>query len=71
MIRQNLVIPILNTPDRVYNDPDRFYFYTPQIVRDISNKLTQRSVQQINRMLFQIKQIYYRDNVEIPHTLHI
>jgi len=67
MLRQNIVIPTEIVPDRVYHDPDRFYYYSPQDIKsEVSGELTQRSKAQINRLLFQVRQIYFRDNVILP-----
>ena len=70
MIRQHIQIPFSDPPEYIYNQPDKYYFYSPQDIKEISTELTQRSVCQINRMLFQIKQIYHRDNVQLPNSLH-
>ncbi len=69
MIRQNIVIPQVQPPEIVYNQPHKFYYYTAQPIKASSHELTVRSILQINRMLFQIQQIYHRDNVPTPSTL--
>lgn len=70
MIRQNIIIPEVPQPEIVYNQPQKFYYYTPQHVKESSHELSARSILQINRMLFQIQQIYYRDDVPLPNNLH-
>jgi hypothetical protein len=66
MLRQNIQVPTNTFPDRVYTQPDKFYFYSPQQVREHSYELTMRSTQQIERLLFNIRQIYFRDKVQLP-----
>jgi hypothetical protein len=66
MLRQNIQLPTTLYPDRVFTQPDKFYFYSPQQSKEYSCELTNRSTQQIERLLFNIRQIYFRDKVPLP-----
>lgn len=66
MLRQIIQIPIHEIPEKIYTQPGKFYFYSAQEAKKASTELSLRSVNQINRLLFSIKQVYFRDGVDIP-----
>ena len=72
MIRQNIQLPTHIIPSRVYTSNSHYYMYHNHTVEKINtDKLSPRSEQQIKRMMFNIKQIYYRDGVELPSFLQL
>lgn len=72
MIRQNILLPTNIIPSRVYTSRTHYYMYTNHTVEKVNtHNLSPRSEQQIKRMMFNIKQIYFRDGVEIPSFLQL
>jgi hypothetical protein len=70
MLRQNIDLPTDQIPDKIYTQPDKYYFYSAQDIKKPSTELSPRSVNQINRLLFSIKQVYFRDGVELPNKFY-
>lgn len=70
MIRQIIKAPI-KEPDYVYTDVNKAYNYFPNHTKRNERKLTLRSTSQIQRLIFSIKQIYYRDGITPPNEINL
>ena len=69
MLRYNINISICQTPGKIYTAPDLHYeFNNTHHQKQTSTELSPRSAMQIQRMMFNIKQIYHRDHVPIPYS---
>lgn len=72
MLRYNICIPTTEKPCRVYTAPNTYYeFNHSNHQKETSTELSPRSSMQIQRMIFNIKQIYHRDHVSIPSFLNL
>jgi hypothetical protein len=71
MIRQIVKINTSLVPCIIYTEPSRHYTYHTQPAKPLLQNLSPRSVLQLQRLLFQIKQVYHRDGIQAPLTLNL
>jgi hypothetical protein len=66
MIRQILRIDLLTPTEMIYISPEKMYSYNSHCMQPSHKSLSPRSEHQIERLVFNIKQIYYRDLHILP-----
>jgi hypothetical protein len=71
MIRQIVKIDTSLIPQIIYTEPSKHYIYQSQPAKPSLQNLSPRSVLQLQRLLFQIKQVYYRDGIQVPTSLNL
>ena len=66
MIRQIIKVEIMVPDEMIYITPQKMYSYNTQTTKQENKSLSPRSTMQIERLLFNIRQIYYRDKQIMP-----
>lgn len=66
MIRQIIKVDIMVPDEMIYITPQKMYSYNTPNVKSEAKSLSPRSTMQIERLFFNIRQIYYRDKQVMP-----
>jgi hypothetical protein len=66
MIRQIIKVDPMIPDEMIFISPDKMYSYNSQLVKPETKNLSPRSTGQIERLVFNIRQIYYRDLQQMP-----
>ncbi len=66
MIRLIIKVDIMIPDEMIYITPQKMYSYNTPCIKSETKNLSPRSIMQIERLFFNIRQIYYRDKQVIP-----
>jgi hypothetical protein len=66
MIRQIIRVDLITPDEMIFITPNKMYSYNSHLVKPDMKNLSPRSSGQIERLIFNIRQIYYRDKQQMP-----
>jgi hypothetical protein len=66
MIRQIIRVDPMTPDEMIFITPNKMYSYNSHLVKPDIKNLSPRSSGQIERLIFNIRQIYYRDKQQMP-----